>query len=137
MELLLACAVGKVHWRLSVPTVIEEKVWNRTCYRRQKLLPEMGIRWYASSGSSTCILLSKLIQTQLFVCDVEYCDFCLCTFTGDESGLHIEHVYKDTCLWSDCVARAKFFLEPVFFPSYSENGIQGQTPEKLHTFLKQ
>ena len=30
------------------------------------------------------------IQTQLFVCDVEYCDFCVCTFVEDDEskGLH-------------------------------------------------
>ena len=37
------------------------------------------------------------VQTQLFVCDVEYCDFCVCTFASDqdESTLHIERIYKD------------------------------------------
>ena len=78
------------------------------------------------------------IQTQLFVCDVEYCDFCLCTFTGDESGLHIEHVYKDTCLWSDCVARAKFFFWNLYSSRVAQKMVyKAKKPENLHTFLKQ
>ncbi len=31
------------------------------------------------------------VQTQLFIMNVEYCDFCVCTFTGDKVyGLHVE-----------------------------------------------
>ena len=36
------------------------------------------------------------VQTQLHVCDVEYCDFCVCSFAGDRGGdLHIERIVKD------------------------------------------
>ena len=40
------------------------------------------------------------IQTQLFVCDVEYADFCVCTFLKDkhneydDEGIHIERITK-------------------------------------------
>ena len=27
------------------------------------------------------------VQTQIFVCDVEYCDFHVCTFSGDEESI--------------------------------------------------
>ena len=42
------------------------------------------------------------VQCQLFVCDVEYGDFCVCTFSMNEdeshhleTGMHIERIYKD------------------------------------------
>ena len=36
------------------------------------------------------------VQTQMFVCGVEYCDFCLCTFPKEEGSLpHIECIKKN------------------------------------------
>ena len=43
------------------------------------------------------------VQTQLFVCDVQYADFCVCTFMADDdqedssqdSKVHIERILKD------------------------------------------
>ena len=33
------------------------------------------------------------VQTQMFVCNVDYCDFCVCTFPpGSEPSLHVEHI---------------------------------------------
>ena len=29
------------------------------------------------------------VQTQLFVSDLDYCNFCVCTFADGETGLHI------------------------------------------------
>ena len=52
-----------------------------------------------------CHVYYYQVQTQIFVCDVEYCDFCVCTFPGDEeSATYIERIYrndkfgKDYCL---------------------------------------
>ena len=56
------------------------------------------------------------VQTQLFVCDVDYADFCVCTFLTseenihDDNGIHIEHVYKDLNFWTDCVAKSQHFF---------------------------
>ena len=76
------------------------------------------------------------IQTQIFVCDVEYCDFCLCTFNGDESGLHIERVYKDTSLWNDCVERAESFFRTCILPELLGKTVykvkQQKTTASLH-----
>ena len=55
-------------------------------------------------------------QTQLFVCDVEYADFCVCTFLKDgndydDGGIHIERITKDVGFWKDCVEKAcNFFI---------------------------
>lgn len=56
------------------------------------------------------------VQTQLFVRDVEYCDFCVCTFNGDESGIHIVRIFKDEQLWNDCVIKAKAFFKTCILP---------------------
>ena len=58
------------------------------------------------------------VQTQLFVCDVEYCDFCMCTFASDqdESTLHIERIYKDETFWDECLAKAKQFFMTCLLP---------------------
>ena len=58
------------------------------------------------------------VQTQLFVCDVEYRDFCVCTFASDqdESTLHIERIYKDETFWDECLAKAKQFFMTCLLP---------------------
>ena len=57
------------------------------------------------------------MQTQLFVCDVEHCDFCVCTFSGDETGIHIERIFKDIDFWNDCIIKAQtFFFKTCILP---------------------
>jgi len=48
------------------------------------------------------------VQSQIFVCNISYCDFCVCTFTSDdpESGLYIECIYQDSSFWEDCLSKA-------------------------------
>ena len=55
------------------------------------------------------------VQTQLFVTNVDYCDFCVCTFSDDSvNGLHIERILKDLQFWSDCTKKAEsFFLTSI------------------------
>ena len=56
------------------------------------------------------------IQTQLFVCDVEYCDFCVCTFADGESTVHIERIHKNHQFWTNCVEMAKCFFRTCLLP---------------------
>ena len=58
------------------------------------------------------------VQTQIFVCDIEYCDFCVCTFSGDEeSTIHIERIYRNNKFWKDhCVPKAKVFFKTCLLP---------------------
>ena len=48
------------------------------------------------------------IQTQLFVCNVEYAHFCVCTFLKDENneydggGIHIERITRNLNFWEEC-----------------------------------
>ena len=56
------------------------------------------------------------IQTQLFVCNVEYADFYVCTFLKngnnyDDGGIHIEHITKDLGFWQECVEKARNFFK--------------------------
>ena len=57
------------------------------------------------------------VQTQLFVCDLNYCDFCVATFadSGVESAMHVEHVYRNPSLWSQCVEHASSPFKCMFF----------------------
>lgn len=55
------------------------------------------------------------VQTQVFVCDVQYCDFCVCTF-GDEDDLHIERIYRDIDFWNECILKAKEFFTICLLP---------------------
>lgn len=36
-------------------------------------------------------------QTQMFVCNVGYSDFCVCTFASDpdKENIHVERIYKN------------------------------------------
>ena len=79
-----------------------------------------------ATGSNSCLLTSQdgtlyldkrhmyyyQIQTQIFVCDVEYCDFCLCTFpTEGTPSIHHERIYPDKELWVSCVDKATHFFK--------------------------
>ena len=52
------------------------------------------------------------VQTQMFVCDVEYCDFVVCTFSA-EDNMHIEHLFKNFTFWSDHLSKAHLYLTRV------------------------
>ena len=50
------------------------------------------------------------VQTQMFVCNVDYCDFCVCTFpTGANPSLHVESLVPDVECWSSCVDASRHF----------------------------
>ena len=53
----------------------------------------------------------------MFVCDVQYSDFCVCTF-GTNADLHVQWIYRDDDLWEDCVSKAKQFLQHVYYLNY-------------------
>ena len=69
-----------------------------------------------TSSSKSCLIASSdgsshldrnhryyyQVQTQLFICNVEYCDFCVCTFPDGKPSLFIERVYKDAGFWKSC-----------------------------------
>ena len=60
------------------------------------------------------------VQTQMFVCDVKYSDFCVCTF-GTNADLHVERIYKDDDFWEDCVSKAKLFFTTCLLPELLGN----------------
>ena len=64
------------------------------------------------------------VQTQLFVCDVQYSDFCVCTFASesDQENLHIERINKNTTFWNEtCVPKAKQFFRTCLLPELLGN----------------
>jgi len=64
-----------------------------------------------------------LVQTQIFVCDVDYCDFCVCTFPAETKGstLFIEHIVRNDMFWKDCITKFKLFFITCLLPEILEN----------------
>ena len=62
------------------------------------------------------------VQTQLFVCDVEYFDFCIWTFASEgEENVHIEQI-KNFTFWNEiCVPRAEKFFRTCLLPELLVN----------------
>lgn len=58
------------------------------------------------------------VQTQLHVCDVEFCDFVLCTFpeTGEEMCMHVERITKDEAIWAEWLQKATHFFQVCILP---------------------
>ena len=82
------------------------------------------------SGENLCLDRSHAyyyqVQTQLFVCDVEYADFCVCTFLKDgndydDGGIHIERICKDFDFWEKCVEKARNFFTTCLLPEILGN----------------
>ena len=56
------------------------------------------------------------VQTQIFVCRVDYCDFCVCTFPETGPSVHIERVLPDYDFWKSCVDKATQFFKKCILP---------------------
>ncbi len=53
----------------------------------------------------------------MFVCDVDYCDFSVCTFSEDgEDDYFQERVRKNAELWEGCVSKSKHFFKTAILP---------------------
>lgn len=56
-------------------------------------------------------------QTQMFLCKVEYCDLCVCTFPpGSQPQLHIERLSPDPDLWTCCLDASACFFKKCLLP---------------------
>jgi len=58
------------------------------------------------------------MQTQLFVCNVNYCDFCVATFADSdvESAMRVNRIHRSPSLWSQCVEHASSFFRMCVLP---------------------
>ena len=64
------------------------------------------------------------VQTQLFVCNVDYCDFCVCTFSTTKEGdfpPYIERIVRDDEFWEACITKAKQFFAVCLLPEILGN----------------
>ena len=52
------------------------------------------------------------VQTQMFVCDVTYCEFCVCTFPShlNDSAVFVEWITRDENLWNTILQKSKQFF---------------------------
>ena len=48
------------------------------------------------------------VQTQMFVCDFNYCDFCVCTFPSgsEDSVLFMEWITRNENLWNTILQKS-------------------------------
>ena len=71
------------------------------------------------SSSAACIDRSHAyyqVQTRIFVSNIDYCDFCVCTFpSGGEPSLHIERILPDFEFWSRCIDASFHFFKHCLF----------------------
>jgi len=62
------------------------------------------------------------VQTQLFVCGVQYSDFCVCTFASEgEENVYIERIKKKFTFWNECVPKAARFFRTYLLPEMLGN----------------
>ena len=63
------------------------------------------------------------VQTQMFVCNVYYCDFCVCAFPADseDSGIFVERIPRDDNLWNTVVTKSKQFFDTYLLPEILGN----------------
>ena len=50
------------------------------------------------------------VQAQLHVCDVDFCDFCICLFNSEKDDIFIERITKDNNVWKVCEEKCEDFL---------------------------
>ena len=61
------------------------------------------------------------VQTQMFVCNVNYCDFCVCTFPLEKSSPHIERILRNDDFWRECLTEAETFFTTCLLPELMGN----------------
>ncbi len=52
------------------------------------------------------------VQCQMYCCDVEWCDFVVCT----EKDLHIERINRNDMWWNEQIPKLKDFYFGALFP---------------------
>ena len=81
------------------------------------------------------------VQTQLFVCNVDYADFCVRTFDKDlqgmhsNNGIHIERIERNVNFWTSCIDKAHHFFKTSLLPElmgnwYTRPALQRLTSEE-------
>ena len=95
------------------------------CHRNDSILESSHDRKFClHNNSQNSLVLDPThsyyyqVQTQIFVCGVEYCDFVVCTFPEDQQqpDIHIERVYPNERLWSECVEKSSHFFKFCILP---------------------
>ena len=61
------------------------------------------------------------VQTQMFVCGVRYCDFCVCMFPEQESLPRVECIERNEEFWGNCLLKAKNFFDLCLLPELLGN----------------
>jgi len=58
----------------------------------------------------------------MFICDVNYSYFSVCTFAEDEmQGLHIERITREQTFWEEIKSKAEYFFRTCLLPEILGN----------------
>ena len=110
------------------------------CHRSESISDSMEDKKFCLKNENAEVHLDKRhayyyqVQTQLFVCDVTYCDFVVCTFS-DQDDLYVERLSKNLTFWSECVPKAELFFRFCLLPELLGKWYtrRGNTPACSHS----
>ena len=116
------------------------------CHRNDAIVESSDDKQFClKKDSNNCLQLDHLhayyyqVQTQIFVCEVDYCDFVVCTFPEDQSkpDIHIERIFPNESFWSERMEQSTHFFRFVFCLKFWEGGIHGHiSNEKINQTLR-
>ena len=123
MELLIVNAVERVCWKSNtlIPTVM--KVCSQQLLKIESFCLKRDDKGSLHLDHSHSYYYQ--VQTQLFACSVQYCDFCVYTFVTTKEGdspPYIEHIVRDNEFWKACIMKAKQFLPFACYHRYWGTG---------------
>ena len=95
------------------------------CHRNDAIVESSDDKQFClKKDSNNCLQLDHLhayyyqVQTQIFVCEVDYCDFVVCTFPEDQSkpDIHIERIFPNESFWSERIEQSSHFFKICILP---------------------
>lgn len=70
------------------------------------------------------------VQSQLHICNVQYCDFVVCTFPDGEASIYVTRLYRDDGFWDTCLKRASEFFRMCILPELLGHAYTRDAPEE-------
>lgn len=85
------------------------------CYRNDDINNDTK-QFYKDSSGNSYLDHGHVITKCKLICDVEYCDFVVCTFPESQLFIIIiERIFPDGDLWSNCVDNSLHFFKVCMF----------------------
>ena len=71
------------------------------------------------------------VQTQIFICEVAYCNFCVCTFLESSPSMHMKGFTLILNFGMSVSAKQNISLRSAFYQNLLESGTQDQSKMPL------